>query len=70
MKIEEMADISLNSPNFAPYALLTLAPPSDLLRSSFERKIDKTNFIPEKKIKNVLVRKPGRKSYYFSPISS
>ena len=28
MKIEEMADIFLNSANFAPHALLTLAPPS------------------------------------------
>ena len=26
------------------------------------------NDIPEKNLKNVLVRKPGRKSYYFSPI--
>ena len=51
MKIEEMADIFLNSANFAPHALLTLAPPSDLLRSSFERKIAKTNFIPEKNLK-------------------
>ena len=29
MKIEEMADVFLNSANFAPHALLTLAPPSD-----------------------------------------
>ena len=28
MKIEEMADVFLNSANFAPHALLTLAPPS------------------------------------------
>ena len=28
MKIEEMADVFLNSDNFAPHALLTLAPPS------------------------------------------
>jgi hypothetical protein len=28
MKIEEMADIFLNLANFAPHALLTLAPPS------------------------------------------
>ena len=28
MKIEEMADIFLNSANFAPHAFLTLAPPS------------------------------------------
>ena len=27
-KIEEMADVFLNSANFAPHALLTLAPPS------------------------------------------
>jgi hypothetical protein len=28
MKIEEIADVFLNSANFAPQALLTLAPPS------------------------------------------
>ena len=28
MKIEEMADVFLNSANFAPHALLTLATPS------------------------------------------
>ena len=28
MKIEEMADVFLNSANFVPYALLTLAPSS------------------------------------------
>ena len=28
MKIEEMADVFLNSANFAPLALLTLVPPS------------------------------------------
>ena len=28
MKIEEMADVFLNSANFASHALLTLAPPS------------------------------------------
>jgi hypothetical protein len=28
MKIEEMADVFLNSANFAPHAILTLAPPS------------------------------------------
>jgi hypothetical protein len=28
MKIEEMVDVFLNSDNFAPHALLTLAPPS------------------------------------------
>ena len=28
MKIEEMADVFLNSANFAPHALLTLVPPS------------------------------------------
>ena len=28
MKIEEMADVFLNLTNFAPHALLTLAPPS------------------------------------------
>ena len=28
IKIEEMADVFLNSANFAPHALLTLAPPS------------------------------------------
>ena len=28
MKIEEMADVFLNLANFAPHALLTLAPPS------------------------------------------
>jgi hypothetical protein len=28
MKIEEMADVFLNSANFAPHALLTLAQPS------------------------------------------
>ena len=28
MKIEEMADVFLNSANFAPHAFLTLAPPS------------------------------------------
>jgi hypothetical protein len=28
MKIEEMADVFLNSANFAPHSFLTLAPPS------------------------------------------
>jgi hypothetical protein len=28
MKIEEMADVSINSANFAPHTFLTLAPPS------------------------------------------
>jgi hypothetical protein len=28
MKIEEMADVFVNSTNFAPHAFLTLAPPS------------------------------------------
>jgi hypothetical protein len=28
MKIEEMAEVFLNSANFAPHELLTLAPPS------------------------------------------
>jgi hypothetical protein len=71
MKIEEMADVFLNSANFASHAFLTLAPPSDYalnlkalikvsnistsqlsyerLRSSFERKFDKTNFISPKR---------------------
>ncbi len=72
MKIEEMADVFLNSANFAPHAFLTLAPPSgyalnlkalikvskvswtsqlsyEILRSSFERKFDKTNFISPKR---------------------
>ena len=72
MKIEEMADIFLNSANFASHAFLTSAPPSgyalnlkilikvskvswtsqlsyELLRSSFERKSDKTNFVSPKK---------------------
>jgi hypothetical protein len=29
MKIEEMVDVFLNWANFAPYAFLNLAPPSD-----------------------------------------
>jgi hypothetical protein len=72
MKIEEKADVFLNSANLAPNAFLTLAPPSgytlnlealikvskvswtsqlsyEILRSSFERKIDKKNFISKKK---------------------
>jgi hypothetical protein len=72
MKIEEMADVFLNSANFAPHALLTLAPPSgyalnlkalikvskvrwtcqlsyETLRSLFERKFYKTNFISPKR---------------------
>ena len=72
MKIEEMADVFLNSANFASHAFLTLAPPSgyalnlkalikvskvswtsqlsyEILRSSFEWKFDKTNFISLKK---------------------
>ena len=72
MKIEEMADVFLNSANFAPHAFLTLAPPSgyalnlkvlikvskvswrsqlsyEILKSSFERKFDKTNFVSPKK---------------------
>ena len=71
MKIEEMADVFLNSANFASHAFLTLAPPSgyalslkalimmskvswtsqlsyEILRSSLERKFDKTNFISPK----------------------
>ena len=56
MKIEEMADVFINSANFAPHAFLTLAPPSGVkklaedlsfhmkyLRSSFERKFDKNS---------------------------
>ena len=66
-----MADIFLNSANFAPHALLTLAPPSgyalnlkalikvskvswtshisyEILRYSFERKFDESNFISPK----------------------
>ena len=65
-------DVFLNSANFAPHALLTLAPPSgyalnlkalikvskvswtsqlsyEILRSSFERKFDKANFISPKR---------------------
>ena len=72
MKIEEMADVILNSANFAPHAFLTIAPLNsyalnlkalikvskvswtsqlsyELLRSSFERKFDKTNFVSPKK---------------------
>ena len=72
MKIEEMADVFLNSANFASHAFLNLAPPSgyalnlkglikvskvsrtsqlsyEILRTSFERKFDKTNFISLKK---------------------
>ena len=72
MKIEEMADIFLNSANFASHAFMTSAPPSgyalnlkilikvskvsctsqlsyELLRFSFERKFDKTNFVSPKK---------------------
>ena len=72
MKIEEMADVFLNSANFVSHAFLTLVPPSgyalnlntltkvskvswtsqfsyEILRSSFERKFDKTNFISPKK---------------------
>ena len=72
MKIEEMADVFLNSANFAPHVFLTLAPPSsyalnlkalikvskvswtsqlsyEILRSSFERKFDNTNFISPKR---------------------
>ena len=67
-----MADIFLNSTNFASHAFLTSAPPSgyalnlkilikvskvswtsqllnELLRSSFERKFDKINFVSPKK---------------------
>ena len=69
--IEEIKDVFQDSANFAPHALLTLAPPSDyalnlkalikvsnistsqlsyeILRSSFERKFDKTNFISLKR---------------------
>ena len=76
MKIEEMADIFLNSANFASHAYLTSAPPSgyalnlkilikvskvsctsqlsyELLRFSFERKFDKTNFISPKRTVNL-----------------
>jgi hypothetical protein len=72
MNIEEMADVFLNSANFAPHAFLSLAPPSsyalnlkalikvskvswtsqlsyEILRSSLERKFDKTNFISPKR---------------------
>ena len=72
MKIEEMADVFLNSANFAKHIFLTLAPPSgyalnlkalikvskvswtsqlsyEILRSSFERKFNKTNFISPKR---------------------
>ena len=72
MKIEEMADVVLNSANFASHAFLILAPPSgyalklkalikvskvswtsqlsyEILRYSFERKFDETNFISPKK---------------------
>ena len=73
MKIEEMADVFLNSANFASHAFLTLAPPSgyalnlkalikvskvswtsqlsyEILRSLFERKFDKANFISPKQL--------------------
>ena len=73
MKIEEMADVFLNSANLVPHAILILAPPSsyalnlkalikvskiswtsqllyEILRSSLERKFDKTNFISPKKL--------------------
>ena len=65
MKIEEMADVFLNSTNFASHAFLTLAPPSGyalILKAlikvskvswtyqpSYERKFDKKNFISPKK---------------------
>ena len=65
MKNEEMTNVFLNSANFAPLAFLTLVPPSghalslialikvskayEILRSSFERTFDKTNFILSKK---------------------
>ena len=72
MTIEEIADVFLNSTNFAKHTFSTLAPPSDyvlnlkalikvskvswtsqlsyeMLRSSFERKFDKTNFISPKR---------------------
>ena len=68
IKIEEMADIFLNSANFAKHTFSTLAQPSgyalnlkalikvskvsltswlsyEILRSLFERKFDKANFI-------------------------
>ena len=71
MKIEDMADVFLNSSIFANHIFLTLAPHSryawnvkalitlsngswisqfsyQILRSSFERKFDKTNFISPK----------------------
>ena len=73
MKIEEMADVFLNSANFALQAFFTLVPPRgyalnlkalikvrkvsctsqlsyELLRFSFERKFDKTNFVSPKKL--------------------
>ena len=76
MKIKEMADVFLNSANFASHAFLTLAPPSgyalnlkvlikvskgswqsqllyEIFRFSFERKFDKTNFVPPKKNSHV-----------------
>ena len=72
IKIEEMADIFLNSTNFAKHTSSTLTPPSgyalnlkalikvpkvsrksqllyEILRSSFERKFDKTSFISPKR---------------------
>ena len=71
MKNEEMADVFLNSANFAKHTFSTLAPPSgyalnlkalikvskvswtsqlsyEILRSSFKRKFDNTNFISPK----------------------
>ena len=59
--IEEMEDVFLNSANFAKHTFSTLASPSGYalnlkvlikvskVRSSFERKFDKTNFISQKK---------------------
>ena len=61
MKIKEMVEVFLNSANFAPYVILTLAPPngyalnlkslievSKVSWSSFERKFGRAIFFCEK----------------------
>ena len=97
MKIEEMADIFLNSANFASHAFLNLAPPSryalnlkalikvskvswtsqlsyEILRSTLERKFDKTNFISPKstppKSPHLLGLKRWNKQYFLLPLFS
>jgi hypothetical protein len=90
IKIEEMADVFLNSANFAKHTFSTLATPSgfalnlkalikasmvswtsqlsyEMLRSSFDRKFDKTNFISPKRTPPKSPHRLGLLRHFLTP---